>query len=579
MGSIESTWVAYAFEREAELEQIEWRLHRVGAHYGELFAEPLTACQSSTGSLGMALWHRVDERLRVPMWCQENGLAVAATNAPTGSERLVEGAQDLLSVGLALRDHPDRLVDLNPPFVIALHDADGGTMTIVNDFLGAGRLYELRTDEGWVWSNRLGALPLFAGVRPEADDTGWALLAATGWFLGSATPMRGAHKVAPGSAVVARAERFGTRVETRQTEAVHELVVPRKVRLGDSAATAADQAVELAGSIGRLWSVPPIVNLSGGRDSRISAAGAIVAGIEAEYRTMDIEPGEVDTVRRLISAAPGPISHTIEAPEQGEPPDDLHQRIGAKHLVHDGLGNPMSALRGPTNLPRRGFSRPLVTGHGGELGHGFYYDRSSVRALRRKGRRGIVRRLERTGRQAHSAAQDEAYGVFEDEVQRTIQEARSHGIEGPSLLDYYYLAQRLPFRAGLGTRNDRYSACATPAFVRAAFDLTPRQRVRTALHRAVLRRLIPQWGRIPFFHGGGGRLAQVNRDRIWEKPRHSQEIEAMLERRSLWGDLFVPERVHRIWAEVRGGAGGGTLTTKPSCSASRGGFATRTIST
>jgi hypothetical protein len=398
-------------------------------------------------------------------------------------------------------------------------------------------------------------LPLFAGVRPEADDTGWALLAATGWFLGSATPMRGVQKVAPGSAVSVRRERFGTRVDAHQTGAVHRLVVPRKIRLDDSAGDAADQAVNLARSLGRLWSVPPTINLSGGRDSRISAAGAVVAGIEAQYRTMDSEPGEADAVRQLIGAAPHPITHTVEAPEQGAPPDNLHHRIGAKHLVYDGLSNPMSALRGPTNLPRRAFSRPLVTGHGGELGHGYYYDRSSLRTLRRKGFKGVVRRLERTGRQAHSAAQDDAYSIFDEEVHRTLQEARGHGIDGPSLLDYYYLAQRLPFRAGLGTRNDRYSACATPAFVRAAFDLTPKQRVKATLHRAILRRLIPEWERIPFFHGDGGRLPQVNRDRIWDKPRHSEEIEAMLDRRSLWSDLFVPERIHQMWAEVKRGEG------------------------
>jgi hypothetical protein len=166
---------------------------------------------------------------------------------------------------------------------------------------------------------------------------------------------------------------------------------------------------------------------------------------------------------------------------------------------------------------------------------------------------GLVGRLERTGRQEHSAAQDHAYAAFLAEVRRTLAEGEAHGLGGPTLLDYFYLAERLPFRAGLGSRNDRYSACATPAFIRAAFDLTPRRRVKAGLHREIIRRLVPEWRRVPFFHGTGGRLPKLNRDRIWEKPRHSQQLEAMLERRSLWSDLFVSRRVDEIWAEVNRG--------------------------
>ena len=107
---------------------------------------------------------------------------------------------------------PDRLALLNPPFVIAVHDAAARSLTIVNDSIATARLYELRTDAGFVWSNRLGALPLFAGVAPEPDAEGWAIHAATGWFLGETTPIRGARKVAAGTAIVARATAGAARV-------------------------------------------------------------------------------------------------------------------------------------------------------------------------------------------------------------------------------------------------------------------------------------------------------------------------------------------------------------------------------
>jgi hypothetical protein len=555
---IQNTWVAYAFDREVGVERVTAALSRVGGHYGRLYDEPLVAHARVDGVLGMALWHPPDQRLRWPLWTDRGGLAVAFTNAITGWERLAGDAEPpaaAVEVGEALTSEPDRLALLNPPFVIAVYDEGAGSLTIVNDPIATARLYELRTDAGLIWSNRLGALPLFAGVAPEPDAEGWAIHAATGWFLGETTPIRGARKVAPGTAIVARATAGAAQVSMRQTDAVRGLVAPRRVSFRRSAAEAAEQAAGLAQSIGSLWSVRPTVNFSGGRDSRVSAAGFVAAGVDAEFRTMDIEPGEAELARDLIAAVKRPVPHVISVPEQGEPGQHLRDRIGAIHLVHDGIANPMSALQAPVRLPQRKLPRPLVTGHGGELGHGFYYSRANLSGLRAGGTAKLIGRLERAGRRRHNAASEEAYRAYLDEIERTLEAGRSYGLDGPNLLDYYYLAQRLSFRAGLGSRNDRYSACVTPAFIRASFDLTPRQRVKAKLHRRVVGSLVPAWKRIPFFKSGAARTRQMNRDRIWAKPRHADELGELIEDESSWAEWFDAARVREMWAQAREGDG------------------------
>ena len=150
------------------------------------------------------------------------------------------------AVGEALQSDPDRLALLNPPFVVAVHDQTARSLTVVNDPIATARLYELRTDAGFVWSNRLGALPLFAGVAPAADPEGWAIHAATGWFLGDTTPIRGARKVAPGTAIVARAMTGGAQVSACQTDAVRGLVQPRRISFRRSAAGLRVAAHQLA---------------------------------------------------------------------------------------------------------------------------------------------------------------------------------------------------------------------------------------------------------------------------------------------------------------------------------------------
>ena len=556
MSYIQNTWVAYAFDRELGDELVSAGLGRIARHYGQLYDEPLVSHARVDGALGMALWHPSDDRLRWPLWTERGGLAMASTNAITGWERLVAGAGlpgAAMEVGEAVASDPERLALLNPPFVIAVHDAATRSLTIVNDAIATARLYELRTDAGFVWSNRLGALPLFAGVAPEPDGEGWAIHAATGWFLGETTPIRGARKVTAGTAIVARATAGAARVSVRQTNAVRGLVEPRRVSIRRSAAAAAEQAAGLARSIGAAWSVVPTVNFSGGRDSRVSAAGFVAAGVEAEFRTMDIDPGEAELARDLIAALKSPVSHLVSTPEQGDPGQGLRERIAAIHLVHDGIANPMSALQTLVRLPQRKLPRPLVTGHGGELGHGFYYSRANLAELRSGGTPELVRRLERAGRRRHNAASEQAYRAYLDEIERTLEAGRSYGLDGPNLLDYYYLAQRLSFRAGLGSRNDRYSACATPGFIRACFDLSPRQRLKEKLHRRVVALLVPSWRQIPFFQPDGGRARQMNRDRIWSKPRHADELAQLIAEQSSWEEWFDAARIQEMWARARDG--------------------------
>src|SRR5439155_1223398 len=180
-----------------------------------------------------------------------------------------------------------------------------------------GRIYQKRlqpTDgalgaEGWVWSNRLGALPIFADEEPEADERGWALFAAAGWFIADATPIRGATKVAPGSAIVVRAGAggAGAHLDRHQTGGAGELVGPQEIR------------------------------------------------------------------------RPMPLPLPVE----------------------------------PT--------RPTISGHGGEIAHGFYYpSQKKLSEVREGGEAGLVDRLEEAARQEHAAAHRDAYRAYREEAERAL---------------------------------------------------------------------------------------------------------------------------------------------------------------
>ncbi len=553
---IEQTVLAYALDAPRPESDTRGALGRVEGHYSPLIAEELARRESVGEVTGLVLWQRADERLRRPLWTQVGTRAMAATGIASGWRRIASGDEPGVALLDALGTAPERAAELNPPLVAGLRESESEALIVVNDFLGAGRLYELRFDGGWVWSNRLGALPLFAGVPPEPDREAWAIFAAAGWFMGETTPIAGARKVAP--ATVIRARRAGDRAEVAHEvgDAQRRAVEPRKAKLGDSADAAGVQVRELAEDLGAAWDVPIAISLTGGRDSRVSAAAALAAGIEATYNTGDQVPGEVDVVRELVAAAPRPMDHTVHQPEPDEDADDdLWERMRGIHLVHDGMRNPQEVRR-PTEMPQAHFPGPTLSGHGGELGHGFYYGRrDKLRKLRRGGDSRIAEQLERNARRRHSAAVDEAYDLYMAECERTLERGREYGLEGPVLLDWFYMAQRLPYRSGLGARSGRFSACVVPAFVRGAFDLSPKDRLSAKLHRAVVERLVPEWAKVDFFRSDSEEMPEIKRARIWERPSEGAIVEEMIATGGGWTEMLDRSRIEAMWAEVKAGEG------------------------
>ncbi len=202
-------------------------------------------------------------------------------------------------------------------------------------------------------------------------------------------------------------------------------------------------------------------------------------------------------------------------------------------------------------------TQPTISGHGGEIAHGFYYPSPKKLAeVRDGGEEGVADRLEQAARQKHSAAHKRAYRAYREEIERALAEGRRHGLAGPALLDYFYLVHRLAYRSGLGARSGRYSACATPAFVRAAFDLTPEQRLEGKLHTELIARLAPEWAQVPFYEpDDAGPLPEIHRARIWEKPGHAETVEEMIETGKAWPELFRRRPVRKAWRDARKGEG------------------------
>jgi hypothetical protein len=47
----------------------------------------------------------------------------------------------------------------------------------------------------------------------------------------------------------------------------------------------------------------------------------------------------------------------------------------------------------------------------------------------------------------------------------------------------------------------------------------------------------------------------MKRSRIWERPRHSRDMEEMIASPELWSDAFDPDRIQLMWREAKAGEG------------------------
>ena len=327
--------------------------------------------------------------------------------------------------------------------------------------------------------------------------------AACGWFMDDSTPYDGVLAVPGATHIVADGSRRQRTVSRIETTSVWSTDNP------DTVEETAEALQDVARSVGRLWPGQPTVDLSGGRDSRVVAAAFLAAGVDLKLNSYDAVPGELEVAESLVAALPGDVEHVVSRKTPGKPvrpqqvkpqPLELVDRAQRWHRYAEGL-RPASYLfhTPPRNLIS--VAHLAIGGAGGEVAHGHFYPADVLQLdalpLHRKvhafGNRLQVRLTPTAG------PGESARAAVAEQIEHVLRDAVHGGIENATMLDYFYLVERLRRWGTTGERSGVVSPLLVPAFVRSAFALDPAQRVDNALHRALVRRLVPEWADIPFF--------------------------------------------------------------------------------
>jgi len=544
------TLVAYSWLRDVPAGRVQAGLDRVEQWYGKLWGDGVAAAAAASGGLGLRLWHRADEPCRWPTWAASGGGAVATLHVPLGYQGLL-GSTPLQGAPFALarrlHDRPADVMRLTAPFVLAHLDSDAAALELWTDGLGLGRLFEVRTEEGLVWSNRPVAALLFAGRRAEADPLAWRRMAACDWAMGDATPYAGVRAVPAATRI--RVDRSGHRQQS--VDVLHSLVGARRDPLDQQ--TIADTAAGLADvarSIGQLWPEAPVLSLSGGRDSRLVVAAFLAAGTQVRLKTSGGAAGEAETARELVRRLPMKIEHQVTEPStspQQRRRDGAYARARQWHDTTEGL-RPALHLRSPAPRVLVRQRSVQVGGVGGEFGHAPGYPDD-------------VERLERLppGRPSSAFAaalhakivlprgvSPQAEADVATQIDQVLSHAAARGVSDAKALDWFYADERLRRWSSAGESHGVMLPLLAPEFLSAALGLSTAQSRSSSLHHALIGRLVPAWSAVPFYSATLRQRNAVPQQRLWEED-DVDLLSGVIADPHDWGDGFDIGRVQDIW--------------------------------
>ncbi len=455
----------------------------------------ITALRFKHGRIVLYNSNRLASAWAVPVWIEDHDAVISVSAPPIPRDEAVAAAGYEAKLIEAAAD-PSSLSLFNSCYFGASAGVHARWLRVWSDPIGLGRSYYVDNDRFFAASNSLAALTYFHSGDVEIDDVAWRSFAGFGWFIGDRTPFVGIKRLPP--ATVVTCDSAGVRFSTY---GAYDDLVRARDREPNFDAAAAEMKL-IAGNATRMMVGTPGIYLSGGKDSRVTTAAWIASGAPASVTTYGTIPQEAVIAERLIRAAEETIdlaaqgvTHRVLVGSPEQVKQSLQSRIDACMKMWDGDHAPIR-MTSDVEFVRAGSVH--IGGGGGEIAHGNYYQtEEKLRALEALDH--PTDRLVSYFAKAKAALVPEGDRLIAEQLGAIEEEAQALGITGPTILDYFYFRERFRRWVVAGNQTHSVALYASPAFIRLAFDVTPRDRLNRVVHRRLTEVFMPCWQGIEYF--------------------------------------------------------------------------------
>ncbi|WP_190247253.1 hypothetical protein [Brevibacterium casei] len=479
-------------------EEFQLRIGFAEEHVISLHQTELERVHIGNARSGFVVWYPTQTGSSWPAAVEGRDEGAAWVHIPAAAKRPADGVDPIRLARQITRGTLDR-IELGAPAATFYWSLAEG-LSVSNDRLGMVRLYQFDFPGfGIVWSTRGGLAHIFAGQEPNVEQSTWSEIATFGWNMSGRAHLGNGQQL-PASTTV-HTDNCGRISVTSDIDEWIASTAVGQVPPDEVAAAGMVDAVAVAG----WWKNRPMADLSGGKDSRVTAAAAIKAGVVDAVKTVNTDTGEVETARRLLSLIPHPIDHRIIEPKPPVAPvGGVLARYLSSQRAWEGAYNAISAHRG---AQFRGFlpvTSPSINGLGGEAiqGRTTATAASRERLISQDAAAGQewLKRLVRTNMGPLEEAQAEPARMAIDVF---AERARSLGFTTAfQIIDFFYHFSKMPFwsqpQANSGTLLPFYSPQLLPRTMR---SLTNPSQEYGSTHRKLLAQILPGWANVPFYKG------------------------------------------------------------------------------
>lgn len=428
-----------------------------------------------------------------------------------------------------------------------MHRRPDGSVQIWTDSLGLGRCYYVITPHYVAASNHIGILTYFLDGPVEPDLKAIGRYIHAGWFTGDDSPIQGIHRLRESATI--NISTTGEVVMGEHTD-LSLLVGKRDVRPDFDEVV--DQTSRIARNLDKLSVRTSSIYLSGGRDSRMTASVWLSGGGDAKVVTLGTLQDEADIAQELMSqfepdhANNQVVRHVITYPNPVSITMGLEERFKNAFDMWDGDAAP-SNVRPNVRIPE-GRSGLSIGGVGGEIMHGYYYQRP--------GDADRIAKLENPVDYAAKSfrnpfATSEAAGAMDGFFDQNYLLARKRGLDDMGSLDYLYLVEKFRRWGNQALGSMAAIMLSGPAYVRACFDLTPQDKVDKVFPDEIVRRALPTWSDVRYYKANSADSKKSMKKKLATFDTDPDYFYDVFKNPRLWPQFFQEDQIDKLLELVR----------------------------